>query len=222
VNSRASHRCNRAIASLAIPLALASCGTFAVQNTAEPLPRGMWRGALVGSLQTLRDAEQKSTVPGGTLAIGIARGIGHNREVGATLYTLGIEGYGKVRVWPEPSLDAHWSFAVLAAVGGTQLPANGLISPGTEIHSRLVGLATVRTSACLAWSFGPSTAAYQFWPRGGGNEHGLWLGAFGNLAWQLSQHWTMLPELSLYRSVSGTFPVDKQLIQLSVGWSRTW
>lgn len=222
MNSKVSHRCKRAMPLLAIPLALASCGTFAVQNTAEPLPRGVWRGALVGSLQTLRDDQQQATVPGGTLAIGVARGMGKNSEVGATLYTLGVEAYGKVRVWPGPLVDAHWSFALLAAVGGTRLPSNGLISPGTEIHSRLVGLATVRTSACLAWSFGPSTAAYQFWPRGGGDEHGLWLGGFGNLAWQLSQHWAMVPELSLHRAVSGTFPVDKLVIQLSVGWSRTW
>jgi hypothetical protein len=210
------------IAAMVLLLTGVGCGTFAVQHTAEPLPRGEWRGSLVGSLQALNDDEQKAKVPGGILALGVARGMGHNSELGVTLYTLGVEAYGKVRLWAGPGVSPRWSLGLLAAFGGTRLPSNGLISPGTEVHSRLVGLATLRTSSCLTWSFGPSLAGYQFWPDGGGREHGLWFGGFGNLAWQVSQRWTMVPELSLHRAATGTFPVDKQVLQLSVGWSRTW
>ncbi|MBP9089336.1 MAG: hypothetical protein KBG15_24655 [Kofleriaceae bacterium] len=212
----------RALTHTTLLLSWVGCGTFAVQHTAEPVPRGTWRGALVGSLQTLYDDEQRAKVPGGTLAIGVGRGMGRNSELGVTLYTLGVEAYGKVRLWHGPAGAARWSLGLLAAVGGARLPANALISPGTELHSRVVGLATVRTSSCVSWSFGPSIAGYEFLPRGGGREHGLWVGGFGNLAWQLSPRWAMVPELSVHKAASGTFPVDDQVVQLSVGWSRTW
>lgn len=119
-------------------------------------------------------------------------------------------------------VENHWSLGILAAVGGARLPANGLSSPGTEIHRRFVGLVTVRTSRCLTWSFGPSVAGYEFWPRGGGLEYGLWFGGFGNLAWQLAPQWTLVSEVSVHQAATGTFPVDNRVIQLSVGWSRTW
>ena len=116
----------------------------------------------------------------------------------------------------------HARLTPLLALGGVQLPARGVISPGTEVHARVTGIATKRTSGCLTWSVGPSVAAYEFWPRYGGNEYGVWLGGFANLAWQWSEHWTLVPEVSLHRAVSGTFPVDKSIAELSIGWSRTW
>lgn len=197
------------------------CGTFTVQHTAEPLARGQWRGSVISTVQTLRDNEQSATVPGGAVGLAAARGVGHNSEVGGAISTLGVEAFGKTRFW-QSNGATPWSLAALVAIGGVQLPARSLISPGTEVHARLIGIATKRTSGCLTWSVGPAVAAYEFWPRNGGSEHGVWFGGFGNLAWQWSPAWTLTPEVSLHRAASGTFPVDGSIAQLTVGVSRTW
>lgn len=201
--------------------AATGCGTFAVQHTAEPLARGQWRGSVIASAQKLTDNEQSATAPGGVLGLRAARGIGHHTEIGGALYTLGAEAFGKRQLW-QTAGATPWSVAALVALGGVQLPARGVISPGTEVHARIVGIVTKRTSGCLTWSAGPSVAAYEFWPRSGGNEHGVWLGGFANLAWQWSEHWTLVPEVSLHRALTGTFPVDESIAELSIGWSRTW
>lgn len=196
---------------------LAACGSYTTYQTAEPLRAGRWQGAVAVGPGVFVDRPGETKLPSVHVELAARRGVGADTDVGLKLYGLGVEASVRHRVRATP---AGWSFAVLGALGGLRTRGEDTPLPDAlGAHLRLTGVATKRTSARWAFSFGPVGTGSLYLPAGGGHATGVLAGAFGN-AQRTWGRWHLVPELSLHRTVAGDVPVDGAVVQLGVGLAR--
>jgi hypothetical protein len=204
---------------LALVACAAGCGSYTTYQTAEPMPRGRWQGAIALGVGSFADPPSDSRTPSASFEIGARRGVGRDTDVGLKLYTIGFEASVRHRFATAPH---GWSFAGLLAIGGLTSRGGTVLPDALGGHVRLTAIATKRTSARWAYSFGPLATSSLFLPAGGGRATGVLLGAFANLAWTLGDRWHLVPELSLHRTIAGDVPVDGSVAQLGIGLARDW
>jgi len=198
-------------------LALAcSCGSYTTYQTAEPLPRGRWQGAVALGPGVFRDDPGDTRLPTIHAEVGARRGVGADTDVGLKLYTIGWEAGVRHRVFHG---DA-WSIAGLFALGGLRSTGKGGLPDALAGHLRGTLAFTHRSSPRWAWSFGPIATGSLYLPAAGGHATGVLGGVFGNAEWRLGARWRLVPELSLHRTLTGDVPVDGLVVQLGAGLAR--
>jgi hypothetical protein len=204
----------------AVASVVAGCGSFTTYQTAEPLPRGTWQGAVALGPGLFRDDPGESKLPTIHTELAARRGVGADTDVGFKLYLLGWEASVRHRFL---ATDGGWSIAALFAVGGLRSKGDDNPMPDAlEGHVRATTAFTRRTSNKWAWSFGPVATGSLFLPAAGGHATGVLAGAFGNVEWAFGRKWRLMPELSVHRTVSGDVPVDGVVVELGVGMTRQW
>ena len=198
-------------------LMVAGCGSYTTYQTAEPLPKGRWQGAVALGPGVFRDDPGQTKIPSMHVELAARRGLGADTDVGLKLYTIGWEASVRHRLWTN---DQGWSIAGLVALGGVSSQGEGPMFEGLQAHLRTTAAFTRRTSKRWAFSFGPVATGSYYLPAAGGHATGLLGGAFGNVEWAFGNRWRLMPELSLHRTISGEVPVDGVVVQLGVGMTR--
>jgi hypothetical protein len=181
----------------------ASCGSVTTYQSAETLPPGRWQGGVALDLGTYNDREQQTNVPAATAELSLRRGVAAHTDVGIKLYGVGVEASVRQRL-----VAGAWSWALLGSVGGVRLPERVGLSESLNAQLRIGAVITRRTSAHVAWSFGPTTTTSLFMPAGGGHATGVMLGAFGSIDVRFGRRYHFVPELSLHRTLTGDVPVS--------------
>lgn len=200
-------------------LVVAGCGSYTTYQTAEPLPRGRWQGAVALGPGLFRDDPGESKLPSVHVELAARRGVGADTDVGLKLYTVGWEASVRHRF---VETDTGWSIAGLAALGGLRSTGDGPMPDAMAGHVRATAVFTKRTSRRWAYSFGPVATGSLYLPAAGGHATGVMGGAFGNAEWAFGTKWRLLPELSLHRTISGDVPVDGVVVQLGIGMNRNF
>jgi hypothetical protein len=198
-------------------LVVAGCGSYTTYQTAEPLPRGKWQGAIALGPGLFRDEPGDSKLPSMHAELGVRRGVGAETDVGLKAYSVGWEASVRHRFHQTTS---GWSIAGLAAIGGLRSMGQGPLPDALAGHVRATAVFTKRTSNRWAYSFGPVATGSLYLPAAGGHATGVLGGAFGSFEWAFGNKWRMLPELSMHRTISGEVPVEGVVVQLGVGMTR--
>jgi hypothetical protein len=193
-------------------LALAGCGTLTSYQTAEPVARGHVRVAAALTGGTFADTEQGTRTPSLQGEVEGRYGVAANVDVGLKLYTVGAELSGRWRI-----VDGAWAIALLGAVGGVRNTDRALVADGLLVHARIGAVATHRTSARWAFSFGPALTASRYAFDGGGAATGVLVGGIVNAECRLGRRWRLVPELGLHATVAGEVPVVGWIGELGVG-----
>lgn len=196
---------------------LASCGTYTTYQTAEPLAAGRWQLSAATTAATFADRPQGSRTPGALGELAIRRGVGADTDVGVKLFSVGSELSVRHRL-----VNAAWQWAALAAVAYARTKETAGSTEAALGQLRLTAVATRRTSARWAFSTGPVVTGSLMVFGGGGDAHGVLLGAFANARWSFgpARAWSLVPELSLHATVSGDVPVDGSVALLGLAVAR--
>ena len=204
---------------VALTAMFSGCGTYTTYQTAEPLPRGTWQGAVALTTGLFLDQPSETKTPALINELAARYGVGGDTDVGLKLFSIGSELSVRHRV-----IDAAWQLALLGAIVYARSEEQGGQTEALLGQLRLGAAATRRTSVRWAFSVGPlvTGSAYSF--AGGGSARGLLAGAFANAQWTFGslRRWHLIPELSFHASLAGDVPVDGYVTMLGVALARDW
>ncbi len=195
-------------------LVLAGCPATGVYRSADPVPRGQWRVGGAASVGAYRDDPQQTRIPTGTVELSVRRGVTDDLDLGARLYTAGIDASATWRF-----SHRRWSWAVAPSIGGLRSNDSGVSPRAVHLFGQTAVIASRPLSPRWTLSLGPTLGAGLYWPETGGHATGLWLGGFVNAGARLGR-WLIAPELGLLRVVSGEVPVDGAGVQLGCAVTR--
>ncbi len=199
-------------------LPLGGCASLSMKQAAEPLPQGRWE--VSGALDAVGywDLPQDTRALAPQVEVAARRGLGSGLEAGAKLYLAGLELGGKWRFYRRD----RWAVAVAPAVAISKLREGTLVTDAFHTFGLLSLLLGYDLGPRSSVNFGPRTLYGLYVPRGGGSAQGVSAGAFVNLVLPLSERWTVLPDVNLFRTVAGDVPVDGWSLQSGVAFSRSF
>lgn len=199
-----------------IALLLAGCPSTSVYRTADPVDPGDWQISGAVGVGALNDTEQETRIPTANLEIGARRGVTNNLDLGAKLYTVGLEASATWRIYR----GQRWSIAALPSISGARTNRNALSSEA--IHLFANGGAVASRPLSSRWTFGAGGFAGWglFWPETGGSAQGGWLGAFAHGDFRFAGRWHLTPELGAYRVVAGEVPVRGGALNAGIAFRR--
>lgn len=193
--------------------ALAGCPSTSVYRTADPVPKGAWQVGLGADLGALSDTEQQTRAPTGSLELSVRRGLADNVDIGAKLYTFGLEMNATVRL-----RKRRWSWALAPYVAGLRTDESA--SSVRALHVFAGSAAIVSRPLSARWTFatGPFVGYGLYRPETGGSAHGLWLGGFLHFDRAVGKRSHITPEIGVYRVVAGEVPVRGGAVRLGAAW----
>jgi hypothetical protein len=191
---------------------IAGCPAVATRQTADTVAPGKWQlGAGVDGV-LFRDVEQDTRVPSLVVDVGARHGVSDNVDVGARLYTFGLQAGAKWRV-----ARGDWRVALAPAADLARTSETQVTTDALHVFGHLPIIFGHDLSHKLGINFGPRATYGYYLPATGGEAHGMFVGAFGNLSIRLHKRWTLLPELGIHRSVAGEVPVRGWMLSLGSG-----
>jgi hypothetical protein len=181
-----------------------------VYRTADPVPPKQWRLGAASGIGVFRDTERETSVPSVPLVLSARRGIGQDLDVGARIYTSGMQLSATWRVH-----HATWSLALAPSIGGARLLESAVTVDSINLFAGLQGIASRAISKRWTIAMGPTSGWGLYYPETGGHAQGVWLGAFVLAEAKLGSRWRIGPELGGYGVVSGQVPVQGRYFQLA-------
>lgn len=195
---------------------LCGCPSTSVYRTADPVEPGRWQLSGAVGVGGMSDSEQETRIPTGHLELGARRGVADNLDVGAKLYTVGLEASATWRFYR----GELWSVAAIPSVSGARTNENGLTPDA--IHLFASGGAVASRPLSRRWTLGVGGFAGWglFWPETGGHAQGGWLGGFAHGDLRFAGSWHLTPELGAYRVIAGEVPVRGGALTAGVAFRR--
>lgn len=201
-----------AAATACVAVLHAGCSTLATRQTAEPVAKGKWQLSGGADALYLRDVRQQTKVPSGMAELGVRYGLGGDVDVGVRVYTIGAGVGAKWRF-----VNRSWMLALAPEFNYVYTPENATTTKAMFLYGHLPLIAGHRFSDRMGIHFGPKSLYGFYYPTTGGQAHGLSLGVFCNTDIRLSRRWRVVPELSVYRTVTGEVPIAGWFGQLGTG-----
>jgi len=198
---------------LAAALLLAGCPSVSTLHRADPVKPGRWElGAGVDGL-LLRDVPQDTRAPSGQALVTARRGLFPDLDAGFRLYTAGLDASVRWRFFR----GSTWRVAVIPTLGSAKTAESQTTTEAWHLFAQLPVVFTRDLRRDWTLSCGPRLLWGLYYPEGGGHAQGTMLGAFVNVEYALSSRWTLVPELSLHRTIHGEVPVDGFVLHLGAG-----
>lgn len=198
---------------LLLSVLLLGCPPTNLYRTAEPTPKGEWH--LTGGVGAglLRDVEQETKLPTGTVELGARRGLTDDVDVGARVFFPGLDVNATFRFFHR----GPWSIAVAPQLSFVRTFASATTTNSLTMFGAAIVPATYRVSRAWAFTAAPSIGSGIYWPETGGNARGLFLGALLGAEWRVHDRLWLVPELTGYRVVSGEVPVAGSFVSFGIG-----
>lgn len=205
-------RSSSALAIVIATIVMTGCPSTTVYRSANPLEPGTWSFSAASGIGAIADREQDTRIPSGHIELQARRGLAEDLDAGIKLFISGIELNATWRI-----LQGNWSWAVAPYLSGTRFSATAATSDSAYLFVGTHFIGTRHLGGAWQLSTGPTTGYGLYTARAGGHAQGVWLGGFVNVEYELSRTWSLVPELSAYRVVSGDVPVDGASVQLGIG-----
>lgn len=196
----------------ALAIGALGCPSVTTLHSADPVAPRHWELALAVDGTILRDVPQDTRAPAAGALVAARYGLTENLDVGVRIYTLGADLSARWRLW-----RGAWRGAILPSIGAARTTESSTTTNAVYPFVQLPLVVTTDVSRALQWSFGPRMVLGWYVPDTGGTSRGLMLGAFTNLGIALSPRWSLVPEVSVHRTVVGDVPIDGVMAQFALG-----
>lgn len=192
--------------------AVMGCPAVATRQTAETVPSGDWQvGAGLDGV-VFRDVEQDTRIPSVMVDLGVRHGVAKDVDVGARLYSFGFEAGGKWVV-----VRGSWRVALAPSVDLVRTKETDVTTDALHVFGHMPLILGHDLSSRVSVNLGPRMTYGYYFPSTGGDAHGWFVGGFGNVAWKMSERWSLLPEVGVHRSVAGEVPIRGWVMNLGTG-----
>ena len=181
---------------------LLGCPSPSLYRTADPVPVGRWQAAAALGAGAMRDQDQTSPFPTAHLELGARYGLAENLDVGAKIFTPGLQLDATWRV-----LQGTWSWAIAPSVAVSRTHHTNVTVDAFYLFAGSALIASRPLSPHWKIGLGPLFGWGMFRPHTSGSAHGGWLGGFIHVDALMNDTWHLTPEISAYRVVVGEVPV---------------
>lgn len=199
-----------------LAVAVCGCPSTSVYRTADPVDPGRWQVSGAAALGGLADTEQDTRLPTGQIELGARRGITEDLDLGAKLYTVGVEASATWRFYR----GRTWSWAAIPSISGARTQRTGVTVDAIHLFANAGAVASRPLSRRWTLGLGGFAGGGVYWPETGGSARGGWLGGFAHADVMLDERWHLTPELGGYRVVAGQVPVRGGAIHVGAAFRR--
>lgn len=197
---------------LATALGTTGCGTLATHQGTAPVAPGEWQVAASAGVLGLVDTEQKTKAPGADVQLALRRGLAPNLDAGLKLSPFGLDALLKWR-----ALSGSWPVAVAPSLGVARTPRTGLTTNAFFTWAHLPIIFGHAVSEKVSINVGPHLIYGYYLPAVGDPAHGLSLGGFVNLEWRVAARARLVPEIGVFRTLSGEVPITGWMAYVGPG-----
>ena len=182
---------------------LVGCGSPTVHQGTRPVEPGRWQFAGSLGVGVYADLPQESALPTVLPEVSVRHGLAPDLDFGVKLYVPGIDLGVKARL-----ARGDWPVAIAPSLGWSRTKESTVTTDALYFWGHLPLILGHRLGRDTELNFGPTASYAIYWPAAGGRAYGVSPGAFVNLDWRLSEHWRLMPELSVHAAATGDVPVS--------------
>jgi len=191
----------------------AGCPSTSVYRTADPVPVGHWHVSVAADVGGIADQAQESRAPTASLELAARRGVAENLDIGAKLYTFGLELSATWRV-----VRGTWSLALAPSIAALRSNESGVSPRALYLFAGSAFIASRPLSKRWHIGTGPIAGYGMYRPETGGTAHGAWIGGFLLLDRAIGKRSHLVPEIGVYRVVAGDVPVRGGAFRAGLAW----